>query len=190
MIGRMKNRLKWEQRTTRGMNESATGFKGVRVKLMNAWNGFNEMQWINWTRSKWTEMSEEWTNDDTRREWSHRNQSISHSHRRARSEIGWLTGRNERRAQQLQFNKHFISRVEVKLKLVEWIASGIREPLNSINLHSFTEMEWINWWITGRLVNGVNLIQWNTPIQSYLIEWCDFMNFINNIITVREGNER
>ena len=30
----------------------------------------------------------------------------------------------------------------------------------------------------------VNSIQWNTPIQSYLIEWCDFMNFINNIITV------
>ena len=31
----------------------------------------------------------------------------------------------------------------------------------------------------------VNSIQWNTPIQSYLIEWCDFMNFINGIITVK-----
>ena len=45
--------------------------------------------------------------------------------------------------------------------------------------------EWIRECYNGKwMVNGVNLIQWNTPIQSYLIEWCDFMNFINNIITV------
>ena len=68
-------------------------------------------------------------------------------------------------------NKHKKINEPKKFKKFDWkwndeCVNDRREPLNSINLHSFTEMEWINWWMTGRLVNGVNLIQWNTPIQS------------------------
>ena len=51
-------------------------------------------------------------------------------------------------------------------------------------LHSPAGMK--QWMIEVTECKGVNSIQWNTPIQSYLIEWCDFMNFINNIITVNK----
>ena len=73
---------------------------------------------------------------------------------------------------------------------IEWVAEG-RSNSNSTHTSFRTtkaKLKLVEWIASG--VNGVNLIQWNTPIQSYLIEWCDFMNFINNIITVREGNER
>ena len=66
-----------------------------------------------------------------------------------------------------------------------WWMHERRAKCDEINsLSSFTRRnEAVNDW--SHYVKAVNSIQWNTPIQSYLIEWCDFMNFINNIITVR-----
>ena len=86
---------------------------------------------------------------------------------------------------------HFISFPRVEAEIEKKLNGNEAErtgpftlQLNSIT--QFTALMWIEVMLSGSegRVSGVNSIQWNTPIQSHLIEWCDFMNFINNIITV------
>ena len=92
------------------------------------------------------------------------------------------TSSNGRRSEWLH-SFSFQSIHGVELNEIEWWI----EEMNEVWRNQFTffihPQEWSSEWLKSRSVTCVNSIQWNTPIQSYLIEWCDFMNFINNIIT-------
>ena len=90
------------------------------------------------------------------------------------------TSSNGRRSEWLH-SFSFQSIHGVELNEIEWWI----EEMNEVWRNQFTffihPQEWSSEWLKSRSVTCVNSIQWNTPIQSYLIEWCDFMNFINRV---------